>query len=109
MKFELYPQIFFYEFRDFLYKCTTTDDKWGGNLRVLRDNYVIFGINFALMGVSSNDGKQLAHFRRFWRASQVDICAPRGVFTLMAANWPLMSVNVFWAMGAMSVNGLATA
>ena len=42
-------------------------------------------------------------------ASQVDICAPRGVFTLMAANWPLMSVNVFWAMGAMSVNGLATA
>ena len=32
-----------------------------------------------------------------------------GFFTLMAANWPLMSVNVFWAMGAMSVNGLATA
>ena len=81
----------------------------GGNLRVLRDNYVIFGINFALMGVSSNDGKQLAHFRRFWGASHVDICAPRGVFTLMAANWPLMSVNVFGAMGAMSVNGLATA
>ena len=31
-----------------------------------------------------------------WGASQVDICAPRGVFTLMAANWPLMSVNVFF-------------
>ena len=29
-------------------------------------------------------------------ASHVDICAPRGVFTLMAANWPLMSVNVFF-------------
>ena len=44
-------------------------------------------------------------------ASQVDICAPRGVLTLMAANWPLMSVNVFFCglWWAMSVNGLATA
>ena len=39
--------------------------------------------------------KRLAHFRGFWEPSHVDICASRGFSTLMSANWPLMSVNLF--------------
>ena len=53
-------------------------------------------------------------YEECWGLRTWDICASRGFSTLMSANWPLMSVNVFFVgygglWCAMSVNGLATA